>query len=137
MFSGSNGCLLATMSAEEVTARRTAATSALASKLLAPRDATCLALLGAGQQAESHIESHLVLLTAIKNVHVWSRTRRSAEHLVQKLSKKVRRNRFFNRERKCECLRKMKKTQSFFGDQKSEAAVNAQSVPMDDQEGSL
>ena len=45
------------MDAEEITAKRTAICSALASKTLANPDSKILAVIGAGVQAESHIQA--------------------------------------------------------------------------------
>ncbi len=52
------GYPLAIMDATEITAYRTAATSAVASKHMARADSRVLGLVGAGCQARMHIESH-------------------------------------------------------------------------------
>ena len=57
LFSGETGELLAIMNASAITAIRTAAVSAVATRLLAREDANELAILGAGVQARSHIEA--------------------------------------------------------------------------------
>jgi alanine dehydrogenase len=54
---------LAIMDATEITAYRTAATSAVASKYLARPDSRSLGLLGAGRQGRMHLESHAPLFT--------------------------------------------------------------------------
>jgi len=57
LFDGTTGELLAIANASAVTAIRTAAVSALATKVLANEDAADLALIGAGVQARKHLES--------------------------------------------------------------------------------
>ncbi len=52
-----DGRLLAVMDSIEITARRTAAASALAARHLARPDATTLALVGCGTQARCHLEA--------------------------------------------------------------------------------
>jgi ornithine cyclodeaminase len=68
LFDGRRGEPLAIMDAAAVTAIRTAAASALATRLLAREDATDLAILGTGVQARSHIR-------AIKEVRPLERVR--------------------------------------------------------------
>src|SRR5687767_6239913 len=51
-----DGRLLAVMDTIEITARRTAAASAVAAKYLAQRDATTLAFVGCGLQASHHLD---------------------------------------------------------------------------------
>lgn len=62
------GYPLAIMDATEITAYRTAATSAIASKYLARPDSCVLGLIGAGRQAYVHLQSHAALfkLEAVK-----------------------------------------------------------------------
>ena len=57
LFSSETGELQAVLNASAVTAIRTAAVSAVATKLLAREDARELALVGAGIQARSHLEA--------------------------------------------------------------------------------
>ncbi len=57
LFSAETGELQAVLNASAVTAIRTAAVSAVATKLLAREDARELALVGAGIQARSHLEA--------------------------------------------------------------------------------
>ena len=56
-----------------ITEMRTAAVSAVATKLLSRPDAGVLAILGSGVQARSHLEA-LRLVRRIREVRVWSRT---------------------------------------------------------------
>src|SRR3989442_242880 len=72
------GAPLAVMDGRLITEMRTAAVSAAATKLLAPRDAKVLAILGSGVQAHSHIEA-LRVVRKFKEIRVWSPTREHAE----------------------------------------------------------
>lgn len=73
LFDGTTGELLALINASAVTAIRTAAVSALATRLLALEDASDLAIIGAGVQARPH-------LTAIAGVRKLKRVRIAAQH---------------------------------------------------------
>src|SRR6266496_5270548 len=57
LFDGKDGELLAVVNASAITAIRTAAVSALATRVLAREDAAELAIIGAGVQARSHLEA--------------------------------------------------------------------------------
>jgi ornithine cyclodeaminase len=73
LHSGETGELLAVMNASAITAIRTAAVSAVATKLLAREDAHTLAILGAGVQAHSHLAA-IPCVRDIREVRVYSRT---------------------------------------------------------------
>jgi alanine dehydrogenase len=72
LFDGRRGEPLAIMDAASVTAIRTAAASALATRLLAREDASDLAILGTGVQARSHIQA-LREVRPLKRIRVVSR----------------------------------------------------------------
>ena len=57
LFDIDNGVPIAIMDASEITAIRTAATSGVATRLLARGDAGDLAILGSGVQARTHLEA--------------------------------------------------------------------------------
>jgi ornithine cyclodeaminase/alanine dehydrogenase-like protein (mu-crystallin family) len=57
LFDGETGVVRAVMNASAITAIRTAAVSAVATRLLAREDTKKLAILGAGVQARSHLDS--------------------------------------------------------------------------------
>jgi ornithine cyclodeaminase/alanine dehydrogenase-like protein (mu-crystallin family) len=80
LHSGETGELLAMVNAAAVTAIRTAAVSAVATRLLAREDASVLAIVGAGVQARTHLAA-IPLVRNIKEVRVYSRTRQKAEAL--------------------------------------------------------
>ncbi len=72
IFSRADGTPLALVEAGTVTAMRTAAASAAATRVLARADASTLAVLGCGVQAETHLEAMLAVRT-VRDVRVWGR----------------------------------------------------------------
>ncbi len=72
LFEAEHGCPVALLDAAEITAIRTAAASGLATRLLARPEAGDLALLGAGEQARSHLEAMLAV-RALRRIRVWAR----------------------------------------------------------------
>ncbi|HEX9406290.1 MAG TPA: ornithine cyclodeaminase family protein [Thermoanaerobaculia bacterium] len=86
LHDGETGAPKAIMNASAITAIRTAAVSAVATKLLARDDAHILAILGAGVQGQSHLQA-IPLVRDIKEVRIFSRTERqlanSAEEAVR------------------------------------------------------
>ena len=80
LFDGDTGEVRAMVNASAITAIRTAAVSAVATRVLAREDARTLAILGAGVQAKSHLEA-MRALHSWERVVVWSRTREHAEQL--------------------------------------------------------
>ncbi|WP_444993823.1 ornithine cyclodeaminase family protein [Aliikangiella sp. IMCC44359] len=78
LFETDKGCPLAIMDASEITAIRTAAASAVATKLLAKKDAKTLTILGSGVQAKKHLEA-ILLIRDITKVNVWSRNPENAK----------------------------------------------------------
>ena len=87
MFSRETGELLALMNASEITAIRTAAVSAVATRLLAREDAETLAIVGAGVQARTHL-SALALVRPIKDARVVARNFEHAVELVREMQPK-------------------------------------------------
>ncbi|HEX3533985.1 MAG TPA: hypothetical protein VHT23_07165, partial [Gemmatimonadaceae bacterium] len=81
LHSGETGELLAAANASAITAIRTAAVSAVATKLLARDNAFTLAILGAGVQAKSHLEA-IPLVRDIGSIRICSRSRSKAEALA-------------------------------------------------------
>src|SRR2546423_2809481 len=82
LHSGETGELLLVANASAITAIRTAAVSAVATKLLARDDAKTLAIIGAGVQARTHLES-IPLVREIDEIRIASRTRAKAEALAK------------------------------------------------------
>ena len=79
------GVPLAWIDGDEITARRTAATSALAASWLAPAGARHLAVIGAGRISRLLPEAHRVT-RPIERVTVWARSPSRAEALVAALA---------------------------------------------------
>jgi len=80
LFDGETGQLRTLVNASAITAIRTAAVSAVATKLLARPGSTTLGILGAGTQGRSHLEAMRAVLP-IERVKVWSRTPGSASEV--------------------------------------------------------
>ena len=78
LFNAVTGALEAIVDAEEITGVRTAATSAVATDLLARKGADSLAILGAGRIGRLHIEA-IAQVRALKKVFIWNRTAARAE----------------------------------------------------------
>lgn len=81
LFDGETGETEAIMNASAITAIRTAAVSAVATRLLAREDARELGILGAGVQARSHLEA-LRLVRDFDRVRIFSPTAAHAEALA-------------------------------------------------------
>jgi thiomorpholine-carboxylate dehydrogenase len=73
LLSAKTGEPLIAMDGRLITEMRTAAVSALATRLFAPKDARVLAILGSGVQARSHLRA-LRIVRDFPEVRVWSRT---------------------------------------------------------------
>ena len=78
LFRSDTGEPLAAMDGRLITEMRTAAVSAVATDLLAARQARVLAIFGSGVQARSHFKA-LSLVRKFDDVRVWSRTPSHAE----------------------------------------------------------
>src|SRR5579864_5677862 len=78
------GAPLAVMDGRLITEMRTAAVSAVATKLLAPKEAKTLAILGSGVQARSHFEA-LSLVRKFTEIRVWSQTKTHAEEFAKEI----------------------------------------------------
>jgi ornithine cyclodeaminase/alanine dehydrogenase-like protein (mu-crystallin family) len=78
------GTPLLLLDATAITAIRTAAASALATRLLSREDAGHLAILGTGEQAQKHVEA-ISLVRKLRQITIWGRNETHAESLVQKL----------------------------------------------------
>lgn len=84
LFRSGTGEPLAVMDGRLITEMRTAAVTAVATKLLAKPDARVLAILGSGVQARSHFEA-LRLLRRFEEVRVWSRTPENARRFAAEI----------------------------------------------------
>jgi len=88
LFRSDTGEPLAMLDGRLITEMRTAAVSAVATDLLAAKDASVLAILGSGVQARSHVKA-LSLVRSFREVRVWSRTMEHAEEFATKTGARV------------------------------------------------
>lgn len=82
LFDPDHGRLLAIVDAGAVTAIRTAAVSALATRLLAPERAGDLAILGSGTQADMHLAA-MQAVRPVRRVRLWSRNANHARRFAE------------------------------------------------------
>src|SRR5918912_3984578 len=73
LYDGETGQTRAVMNASPITAIRTAACSAVATRLLARKDARELAVIGAGHQARPHIEA-IGLVRDLRRIRIAARS---------------------------------------------------------------
>lgn len=85
LFDAATGEPLAQMDGDEITARRTAAASALAASFLARPDASHLLVVGAGRVGSLMAEAHAAA-RPIRRVSVWSRRAEAARALAVRLA---------------------------------------------------
>ena len=84
LFDPDTGSPVLVVDAAPVTAIRTAAASAVATRALARDDASILAILGSGVQARSHLEAMLEV-RPIQRVRAWSPTRSHLDRFVEEM----------------------------------------------------
>jgi len=72
IFDADEGLLIALLDGRELTAIRTSATSALATRLLARTNASTLTLLGCGEEASHHVKA-ILSVCDIRKIIVWGR----------------------------------------------------------------
>jgi ornithine cyclodeaminase len=81
VYSMETGRIVATLDASSLTAIRTAAASAVATRLLVRAEPKRLAILGSGTQARAHV-AHFARAFALDSIAIWSRTAAHAEALA-------------------------------------------------------
>jgi ornithine cyclodeaminase/alanine dehydrogenase-like protein (mu-crystallin family) len=84
LFSGETGEPLALMNASAITAIRTAAVSALATRLLARENACDLAIIGTGVQARTHLAA-ISCVRPLKRVRVVSKNHDHSRHFANEM----------------------------------------------------
>jgi alanine dehydrogenase len=84
LFDAAHGTPLAVLDSNSVTALRTAAASAVATRALARQDSQVLALLGTGHQALWHVQAMRSVMK-IRRLQLWSRTPESVARFVAEL----------------------------------------------------
>jgi len=82
LFSSVTGEPLCMMDGRFITEMRTAAVSAVATRLLTAPDVRSLAMLGSGVQARSHLQA-LKLVRNFDDIRIWSRTAAHAQRLAE------------------------------------------------------
>jgi ornithine cyclodeaminase/alanine dehydrogenase-like protein (mu-crystallin family) len=87
LFDAGTGSPCALMDAVSITAIRTAAVSAVATKVLARTDARVLAILGSGTQARTHLDA-MLCARPFKSVRVWSRDTSHARAFAQEAARR-------------------------------------------------
>jgi alanine dehydrogenase len=85
LASAGNGEVLSLIDAQELTARRTAATSALASRFLSRASSRCLLVMGTGRLAAEVIPAHAAV-RPIEHVLIWGRNRERASSLADRIN---------------------------------------------------
>ena len=83
------GALLALMDGRYITESRTAAVSAVSVQHLARKDASVLAIIGAGVQARSHLEA-IALVRELQEVRVWSRSAAKVQSFIAEMQPHIR-----------------------------------------------
>lgn len=81
LFDPKDGQPLAVLDGRLITEMRTAATSVAVARKIAPKDASVLAILGSGVQAQSHLEA-MTHVWPFKEIRVWSRTPANADRFA-------------------------------------------------------
>lgn len=88
LFDATDGRLLALLDSMEVTALRTAAATALATKYLARGDARVLTLLGCGTQGRSHVRA-LSRVRRLERIFAWDMNAEAADALARDLGGEI------------------------------------------------
>src|SRR5689334_19340092 len=85
LFDGKSGAPLAVLDGTALTYRKTAADSALGSRLLSHPEARTLVMVGAGAMSPYLLAAHRAIRPTIERVLVWNRTPARARKLAEKL----------------------------------------------------
>lgn len=88
LFDGKTGGPLLVADGAAMTARKTAADSALGAAILARADVEGLLIVGAGALAPHFAEAHLAARPSLRRVTIWNRTSARAETVAAELRKK-------------------------------------------------
>lgn len=88
LFDGATGAAVLTADGAAMTARKTAADSALGAAILAREDVETLLIVGAGALAPHFVEAHLAARPSLRRVSIWNRTPARAEGVAAGLRSK-------------------------------------------------
>lgn len=83
-FDAHKGSLKAILAAKSLTAKRTAATSALASSFLSKKNADSLLMIGTGALSINLIKAH-ASVRSLKSVYIWGRNYSKAQQICEEL----------------------------------------------------
>jgi ornithine cyclodeaminase len=86
LLSARDGRPLALIDGGELTARRTAAASALAASFLARRDASVMTMIGAGRLAPHLVRAHVAACPSLRTIQVWARRLEKARAVASALA---------------------------------------------------
>lgn len=86
LLSGETGEVLAMIDGQTLTARRTAAASALAASYLAREDAQTMLMVGAGALAPQLIRAHLAVRPSLREIAIWARDKAKSQALADKMA---------------------------------------------------
>ena len=86
LFDAQYGYIKAFIDASAITKIRTAAVSAVATELLSRKDVSTLTILGAGEQARSHLEA-MLLVRNFTEVRVWDVNKDYSRLFIQEMTK--------------------------------------------------
>lgn len=87
LFEAATGRPVALLNAGEITAIRTAAASAVATRALARADARVLGIVGTGEQAQAHIEA-LPMVRQFERIVIWGRDNERARAFAESAAAK-------------------------------------------------
>src|SRR5438105_3100203 len=88
LFDGTTGELCAIVNASAITAIRTAAASGLATRVLANKDASTLAIIGAGVQARTHLDA-IAYVRQLDGVRVTAGHKENAQRFAREMQSRV------------------------------------------------
>jgi ornithine cyclodeaminase/alanine dehydrogenase-like protein (mu-crystallin family) len=88
VFDSKTGSELARIAGDNLTAIRTAASSALATDILAVKEIDTLGIIGTGKQAQAHVPAMLEV-RSVSQVRVYSRSKAHRAAFVRSVSKKI------------------------------------------------
>lgn len=92
LLSGETGEVLAMIDGQTLTARRTAAASALAASYLVREDAATMLMVGAGALAPQLIRAHLAVRPSLREIAIWARDKMKSQALADKMAAETGRN---------------------------------------------
>ena len=88
LMDATTGELLSVMDGRYITEARTAAVSAVSTRLLAREDAGVVAILGSGVQARSHLRA-LSHVRALREVRVWSPSEANRRAFAEEMHREI------------------------------------------------